>query len=65
MKKYAQIKTLTEMFDLCEDYFKDRMDRKDQEVDPIKRPFKEGVFFFIPTLQQAPQKKRCYGMLQS
>lgn len=38
MKKYAQINTLSEIFDLSPDYFKKRMNND----------FIEGVHYFIP-----------------
>ena len=46
-KKYAQIATLSEYFDLSEDYFKRRMRYKHEKNDNSK-PFVEGEFFFVP-----------------
>jgi len=37
-KKYAQIQTLSEIFDVSEEYFRKRMHRE----------FQQGVHFFIP-----------------
>ena len=44
MKKYAQLKTLCEIFDLSEDYFVTRMESEKRP----NAPFRKGVHFFIP-----------------
>lgn len=55
-KKLAQRATLSEMFDLSEDYFKNRMCYRGQKSDPFKKPFVEGIFFFIPPTQSVTKK---------
>jgi hypothetical protein len=54
-KKYAQLKTICGYFDLSDDYFKKRMSYKDEVNDP-KKPFREGVHFFIPEHDSATKK---------
>lgn len=46
MKKYAQIQTLSEIFDLSIDYFRNRM----------KTEFQEGVHYFRPPTNSKTKK---------
>jgi hypothetical protein len=52
IKKYAQIKTLVDIFDLSEDWFKNRMATEEHP----DKPFKKGLFYFIPDSQSATKK---------
>lgn len=52
MKRYAKLKTLCEIFDLSEDWFKRRMAT---EAHP-NNPFVEGIFFFVPPSESSTKK---------
>lgn len=52
MKRYAQLKTLVDIFDLSEDWFKKRMASEEHP----ERPFKEGIFYFVPPTDSRTKK---------